>query len=666
MNIEVLKGVGATTKNILNELGIYTINDLVNYYPFRYNVYNLIDITNDIDESLQISIKAKVESNANVFYIKKNFNRLTFKAVNNNRVFNVTIFNRAFLKKNITIGRDIILIGKYNPKKNTFVASDIKFKDFDKIKIEPVYHLINGLKYANLCKYIDEALHMELKVDEYIPTYLLEKYKFIDKYTAIKEIHKPSNINILKQAKLHLIYEELFTFMFKVQMLKNNKQKILKPVKNIDIEKVNNLITNLPFKLTTDQLKCVDDIISDLKSDKRMNRIVIGDVGSGKTIVGQIAMYACFLAGYQSAMMAPTEVLATQHYNNLKNIFKDYDINIALLTGSMTKKEKNTVIEKLKNKEIDLIVGTHALFTDNVEFSCLGLVITDEQHRFGVLQRTMLHNKGENVDILYMSATPIPRTYALTIYGDLDVSTIKTKPAGRKEVITTIYNNSQIKDVLHQIYEEIKLNHQIYVVSPIIENNEELDLKGVEELKNKFLLAFNNKINVEILHSRMSNDEKDKILNDFKNNKINILVSTTVIEVGVDVANATMMVIFNAERFGLSTLHQLRGRVGRSNLQSYCSLITDKDNDKTKERLTCLTESNDGFYISEKDFELRGHGDLFGVKQSGEMHFNMADLNRDYKILLQAKEDSKEFIEKKYYQDYKIYDKILKDIEFID
>ena len=351
-------------------------------------------------------------------------------------------------------------------------------------------------------------------------------------------------------------------------------------------------------------------------------------------------MYANYLSGYQSALMAPTEILATQHYNNLKNFFADYNIDIALLIGSTSKKEKDLIYKELENGSINMIVGTHALIQEDVKYHNLGLVITDEQHRFGVNQRANLQNKGHKPDILYMSATPIPRTYALTIYGDMDISTIKTRPKGRKKIKTIVKGTKEIKDVLELMYKELQDNHQIYVIAPLIEDSDNSDLTSVNDLKEKMNLAFGSKYKIDLVHGKMASAAKDLIMGEFLQNKIQILISTTVVEVGVDVPNATMMVIFDAERFGLSTLHQLRGRVGRNSLQSTCILISDND---TK-RLEIMEQSDDGFVISEEDFKLRGHGDLFGTKQSGDMTFKIADIKADYKILLQAREDSYEYL----------------------
>jgi ATP-dependent DNA helicase RecG len=391
-----------------------------------------------------------------------------------------------------------------------------------------------------------------------------------------------------------------------------------------------------------------------------MNRLLQGDVGSGKTIVAILAMYYNYLCGYQSALMAPTEILAVQHYNNIKELLKDTGVVVELLTGSVTKKDKNNIYKELKDGTINIIVGTHALIQEEVEYNNLGFVVTDEQHRFGVNQRSNLKNKGIKPDVLYMSATPIPRTYALTIYGDMDVSIIKEMPKGRLPVKTKVFNNKEMNSVYKLMEEELINKHQIYVIAPLIEENEELDLTNVYTLRDKMNLIFGNKYKIDIVHGKMKAKEKDLIMEEFKHNEVNILISTTVIEVGVDVSNATMMVIFDANRFGLSTLHQLRGRVGRSNIQSKCLLISEKEDVK---RLEIMERENDGFVISEEDFKLRGSGDLFGTKQSGDMTFKMANLRIDYKILVQAKNDSKEYLDNKEYDNDELKKRLTSSIE---
>ena len=642
MALKDIKGVGPRALTLLSKIGINTVDDLVTHYPFRYEflVRGNLEETNDGDH---IIIDGKIESSPILVRFKAGLNKMNFRLVTASGVVGVSIFNRAFLKSQLTVGTTVTVIGKFDKPKNVITASEIKMESLsNKVKIEPVYHLTSGLTNKNMALYINMALLSQSKeIHDSIPLKYQEKYNFSNKRMALNIVHNPPSKEKLKEAMIRLKYEELFEFMFKINYLKEENKKANSGIeRTIDESKVNDFISMLPYELTKDQNTAVNTIIKDLKSKSRMNRLLQGDVGSGKTIVSFIAMYANYLSGYQSALMAPTEILATQHFSNLKDIFADYNLNMALLTGSTPKKEKDLIYEELKNGDIDIIVGTHALIQEDVTYHNLGLVITDEQHRFGVNQRANLQNKGQKPDTLYMSATPIPRTYALTIYGDMDVSTIKTRPKGRKKIKTVVKTNKEIKDVLEMMYEELKQGHQIYVIAPLIEESENSDLTNVNDLKEKMTLAFGSKYKIDLVHGKMASAAKELIMNEFLQNKVQILISTTVIEVGVDVPNATMMVIFNAERFGLSTLHQLRGRVGRSELQSSCILISDND---TK-RLEIMENTNDGFEISEEDFKLRGHGDLFGTKQSGDMTFKIADLKADYKILLQAREDSLEYL----------------------
>lgn len=629
MELNAIKGIGDKTITLLNKLNIYTIDDLVNYYPFRYEILEKTDLNSD-----RVVVEGVVEANPLFIRLRGKLDKMSFRVRIDDRICNVVIFNRGFLRNNIKINTTITIIGKYDIKHNTITASDIKFGSISSLpKITPVYHTVSKITSKQINNYILKVID-DIKVTDIIPSILLDKYKLIPKSEAIKEIHRPDDMHLLKNAINHIKYEELFLFMLKMNELKRNRVKVIGIKKDVDKNNVLEFVNNLPFKLTNDQLKVVDEIYNDLTSNIVMNRLVQGDVGSGKTIVSFIAIYINYLAGYQSALMAPTELLAYQHYLNIKNIFKDYDIKVELLTGKTKNKKK--LLEDLKNNKIDVLIGTHALIEDSVVFNNLGLVITDEQHRFGVNQRSNLKNKGTNPDILYMSATPIPRTYALTIYGDMDVSSIKTMPSGRVPVKTYLKKNSEIKEVLTMMYEELKNKHQIYVIAPLIEESDKIDLENVYELEEKFNKAFKGIYKVGVLHGKMTKDEKDNVMESFKNNDIQILISTTVIEVGIDIPNATMMVIFDSYRFGLSQLHQLRGRVGRNNLQSYCILISDYE----KERLDILTLTTDGFKISEEDFRLRGSGDLFGIRQSGDMSFRLADIKKDYNILIKAKEDA--------------------------
>ena len=634
-----VKGIGPKALSLLNKININSIEDLVTHYPFRYDILERCDLSKTGDGE-KITIDGKVESVPILMRFKAGLNKMNFRLVTQSGVVGVSIFNRAFLKSQLSVGTGVTVIGKLDKNKNVITANDIKIGILtNKVKIEPVYHCTSGITNKNMSTYINMALLMYGKdINDYIPETYRDKYSFVNKKTALNIIHNPSTAEKLKEVTIRLKYEELFEFMFKINYLKQeNKKKNNGLVRKIDRDKLNEFIKKIPFKLTDDQLNAIDEIVNDLEAPNRMNRLLQGDVGSGKTVVAFTGMFANYLCGYQSALMAPTEILATQHYNNLVEFLKDTDVNIALLTGSTPKKEKNEIYENLKNGTINMIIGTHALIQDEVEYNNLGLVITDEQHRFGVHQRANLQNKGVKPDVLFMSATPIPRTYALTIFGDMDVSTIKQRPKGRQKIDTYVKKNSEIKDVLEMMFKELKAGHQVYVIAPLIEESENSDLTNVNDLKDKMTMAFGTHYKIDIVHGKMASGAKDLIMNQFKNNEVQILISTTVVEVGVDVPNATTMAIFDADRFGLSTLHQLRGRVGRGTSKSQCILISDSD----AERLKIMEREDDGFVISEEDFKLRGHGDLFGTKQSGDMTFKIANIKNDYKILLQAKKDSK-------------------------
>ena len=653
LELKNIKGIGPKTEEYLNKLDIYNPYDLIEHYPFRYEVLSRSNL-NELKQDDKIVIDGVVESTPTIFRFKGNMNRMNFNINIGNMLLKVTIFNRAFIKNNITIGKVITLIGKYDLKNNTIVASDILFEPLsNKPTIIPIYRTTKGLPKKTLHKLILNALGLVKSLD-YIPNYISNNNSFISKEDSLNYIHNPKDIKLLKKAMLRLKYEELFIFMLKINYLKLiNKNKTLGYDRKVDKNILSNILNNLPFELTKDQLKSLDEIVSDLNSKNRMNRLLQGDVGSGKTIIALLSSYLINKSNYQTAFMAPTELLAKQHYNNAIKLFKD--INIRLLIGSTSKKEKEEIYKEIKDGTIDLVIGTHSLIQDNLEFNNLGLIITDEQHRFGVNQRSNLRNKGNMPDVLYMSATPIPRTYALTIYGDMDISTIKTLPKEKKQIITYIKEPNEIKDVLYKIKEELDKNHQVYVVAPLIEEIENKD--SVKKLLDRYKLAFKSK-KIEMIHGKMRENKKDSIMNDFLNNKIDILISTTIIEVGIDVGNATLMVIHDSELFGLSTLHQLRGRVGRSNIQSYCILIGSK----TNERLKIMESTTDGFKISEKDFELRGSGDLFGVRQSGDLLFKIADIKKDYKILLKAKEDSTDFLDSENLLDYPLLNKVIQNI----
>ncbi len=626
--LDTIKGIGPSTIDKLNKLDIYSVEDLVSYYPYKYKLLRKTSL-----EEEKVTVSGKILSMPTVSYFKK-MNRLSFQMEVDNKVVTVTIFNRVFLKDKLTIGKVITVIGKY--EKNTITASDIILYDIGNgTTVIPVYHLVKGLTSKKLNTYINDALKSSYVYD-YIPEELSNKYNFITKKEAIYKANNPTSLKDLDDSRDRLRYEELFLYSLKMNYLKDKRDNSGISI-NIDRNKIKEFISSLEYSLTKDQLNALEDIFNDMSSPERMNRLVEGDVGSGKTIVSLITMYTYKLNNYQSTLMAPTEILAIQHYNTMTKLFKDFNVNVALITSSTKKIEKDKIYEGVKDGSINMVVGTHSLLNEDLEFNNLGLVVTDEQHRFGVNQRKNLRNKGSDVDVLYLSATPIPRTYALTLFGDMDISIIESKISGRKEIITKVFKNNQTDDYLNMIYKELKEGHQIYIVSPLIESEDEkLDIK---KLKDKFSLAFKN-YNIDILHGKMKSREKDEIMNKYKNHDIDILISTTVIEVGVDVKNATMIVIFDAERFGLATLHQLRGRVGRNDMQSYCLLVSNKET----ERLKIMESIHDGFKLSEEDFKLRGSGDLFGTRQHGDMNFKVAKLPRDLDILKKSNEDSKEIL----------------------
>ena len=637
--LETIEGIGPKTKELLNKIKIYTVEDLLNYYPYRYDIIKRSDLSN-LSDGDKIIIDGIVEGQPTTIYINKSLKKMIFRISTKTMILNITLYNRAHLYSDLKSGKEITIIGKYNKLKNTVIVSDIRFGLLPpSAKIEPIYYTTEGLTVKQISKF--EAIENDYDVIDLVPRYIEEKYNLMNKKSAIKNIHVPEDILLLKKARQRIKYEELFMYVLKINYLKNKiNNDNLAIERNIDKDKLDKFIKSLPFELTLDQDKAVNDIINDLSIKKRMNRLLQGDVGSGKTVIALIAVYANYLSKYQSALMAPTEILAVQHYEEAKKIFSKYKLNIALLTSSTSNKDKKTIYEELENGKIDLIIGTQALIQENVKYKKLGLVITDEQHRFGVNQRDTFKSKGISPDVLSMSATPIPRTYALTIYGDTDVSSIKSKPKGRKEIITVFKKEKDITDVLEMMKKELELKHQIYVVAPMIDTESDSEKESVYDLEEKMNKAFGKISKIGIIHGKLDPKDKDKVMKDFEKNKINILISTTVIEVGVNVPNASMIVIFNANMFGLSTLHQLRGRVGRGDTQSYCVLVAKE----SEERLRFLENTSDGFEISEYDFQTRGEGDLFGTRQSGELGLKMANIKRDFKMLLKAKEDADEFI----------------------
>lgn len=639
--LEKMPGIGPKTCVLLNKLGIYNIDDLIHFYPRKYNIIKRSDMSN-INNGDKVIIDGVVEGTPTVINLSSKLKKVIFRIANKRNIYNISAYNQVYLCNELKGGVEVTIFGKYDKVKNTIVVSEVRMGLLpDKVIIEPKYASVSGLGKKAINKFILNVLDSDYKIEDYLPSDIVDKYNFRDKEWCMKEIHNPSDIISYKRSLQRLKYEELFMYLFKINYLKykinNDDKAIARKFKDKDVDK---FIANLPFSLTSDQITCVEEIKNDLKNKKRMNRLVQGDVGSGKTIVAMIAAYINYLSGYQTALMVPTEILANQHYEDALKLFKDTDMNIVLLTSSITKKKKDDIYKDISSGEVDLIIGTQSLIQEGLNYSNLGLIITDEQHRFGVNQRNELKNKGVFPDVLSMSATPIPRTYALSIYGDMDVSSIKTKPVGRKEVITYFRKESNITSVLEMMKKEIDLGHQIYVIAPMISEDDEESINNVNKLKEKMESAFGKICKIDSVHGKLDVDEKNKVMNSFEKGKVDILISTTVIEVGVNVPNASMIVIFNANLFGLSTLHQLRGRVGRGDIQSYCVLVAKESND----RLKMLEGCSDGFEISEYDFIHRGEGDLFGIKQSGDAILRLANVRKDYSLLLRVKEDVDKFI----------------------
>lgn len=659
-DLREMKGIGEKSLLLLKKLGIENEADLLEYYPFRYDLIKKSNLK-ELGDAFVI-IDGVVAGVPKIFYIYKNLSKISFPLQTETHILNIVIFNRSYLKQSIKVGSCLTIFGKIDKHVKTIVASEIRFGPILKESIEPVYHTTNGISSMKIAQFIDQALKKDVYPIDFIPKEYVEKYHLLSKKESILEIHHPTSQQKLKQALRRAKYEELFLFMMKMTELKENKMMKIGLKRSIAFTKVEEVIQSLPFSLTVDQRKSIEEIYKDLSSEKRMNRLLQGDVGSGKTIVAILSMYMNYLSGYQSCLMAPTEILAHQHYDTVLNLLSSFDVHVALLTGKMKSKERREILEKIANKEVDMIIGTHALFTDDVIYNNLGLVITDEQHRFGVNQRGSLKNKGITPDVLYMSATPIPRTYALTIYGDMDISSIASPPSGRKEIITLLKKEEDLKEVLTRMLEELKQNHQIYVIAPLVEESDKIDLENVYTLEKKMNRAFGKYYKIGVLHGKMKAKEKEEVMNAFQEGSIDILISTTVIEVGINVANATMMVIFDSYRFGLSALHQLRGRVGRSDLQSYCILISNYET----ERLSVLTKTNDGFKISEEDFRLRGSGDLFGSRQSGTQVFKLANFKEDFSILKHAKEDACAYYKSEEFKNNFVLKELLKKSEDLD
>lgn len=644
--LDKIKGIGPKRLTILEELNINTVEDLVLYLPTRYEDNTVIDLNQAEDQST-VTVQGEVYSTPAVAFFGRNKSKLTVHIMVNNIAVKCVFFNQPYLKKKIELHGTVTVKGKWNRAKQEINGNRMFFNEQspqDDVQLEPVYRIKEGIKQKQIRDNIRQALE-DVTIHEWLSDDLREKYKLETLEYTLRTLHHPKDKQSLLKARRTYAFTELFMFELRMQWLNRLEKSSDEAIEiDYDISKVKQFINRLPFELTDAQKASVNEIFRDLKAPIRMHRLLQGDVGSGKTVVAAICMYALKTAGYQSALMVPTEILAEQHAESLMELFGD-TMNVALLTGSVKGKKRRILLEQLDNGSIDCLIGTHALIQDDVVFENVGLVITDEQHRFGVNQRQMLREKGAMTNVLFMTATPIPRTLAISVFGEMDVSSIKQLPKGRKSIITSWAKHEQYEQVLAQMTSELRKGRQAYVICPLIESSEHLeDVQNVVALYES-LQQYYGADKVGLLHGKLTPDEKDDVMQRFSDKEIDILVSTTVVEVGVNVPNATFMMIYDADRFGLSTLHQLRGRVGRSEHQSYCVLIASPKNETGIERMTIMTQTSDGFELSERDLEMRGPGDFFGVKQSGLPDFLVANVVEDYRMLEVARDEAAELIQ---------------------
>ncbi|HHV59767.1 MAG TPA: ATP-dependent DNA helicase RecG [Clostridiaceae bacterium] len=643
--IRYLKGVGEERAKLFAKLGIYTVEDVITHFPRDYEDRRTIKPIAVLFDGEACSVEGTVLSKVQVSRPRKSLAIYKLQVRDNTGILTVTWFNLHYIKNAFKPGETYLFYGKVNRKFNYIEMLNPVYEKKDEEMqnmccIVPIYPSTKNLTQNIIRKVIRTALDsIDNTIPDPLPEWIRSKYHLSEINYCIQNIHFPRSEEDFRNARYRLVFEELLLFQLGLLATKHSID-FDKPgiAFGSHIEEIDSFIRGLPFELTRAQKRVIQEVSKDMESSKVMNRLIQGDVGSGKTIVAVIALFKAIKSGYQGCLMVPTEILAEQHYNSISSLVSHYGINVGLLTGSITKKQKEELITKINSGEIDIVIGTHALLEDNVTFKCLGLVITDEQHRFGVRQRALLSRKGENPDVLVMTATPIPRTLALILYGDLDISVIDELPPDRKPVDTYVVQENMRSRINNFIRKKVNEGRQVYIVCPLIEESEAIDAKSAMDMAEQIANVDFPDLRTALIHGKTKPKEKEEIMRDFINGKTDILVSTTVIEVGVNVPNACIMVIENAERFGLAQLHQLRGRVGRGKHQSYCILYSEGKSEVSKERLAVLQETNDGFAISEKDLELRGPGDFFGTRQHGLPELKIANLYKDMDVLKSAQE----------------------------
>ncbi|WP_210363784.1 ATP-dependent DNA helicase RecG [Bacillus sp. REN3] len=640
--VTAVKGIGREMADALADMNIRSVGDLLDYFPYRYEDYRLKDLA-EVKHDEKVTVEGKVHSEPSLIYYGRKKSRLTVRLLVGRYLVLATFFNQPYLKQKINVNDMITVTGKWDQHRQTITVNEMTIGSHAKSKdFEPVYAVRGKMTVKTIRRFIKQAFsQFGHEVTEILPAELLQKYKLLSRREALRIMHFPDGTAEMKQARRRFVYEEFLLFQLKMQALRKlEREQTRGLVIAYKLDELRLFLDSLPFPLTGAQKRVVNEILGDLKSPYRMNRLLQGDVGSGKTVVAAIGLFAAKTAGFQGALMVPTEILAEQHSQSLTQLLEPVGVRCALLTSSVKGKRRREILGLLKKGEIDVLVGTHALIQDDVDFFNLGLVITDEQHRFGVEQRRILRDKGENPDVLFMTATPIPRTLAITVFGEMDVSVIDEMPAGRKTIETYWAKHEMLERVLGFVEKELAKGRQAYVICPLIEESDKLDVQNAIDVHSTLSVYFQKRYKVGLMHGRLHPDEKDQVMKAFSDNEVQVLVSTTVVEVGVNVPNATVMLIYDAERFGLAQLHQLRGRVGRGSEQSYCILLADPKSEVGKERMKILSETNDGFVLSEKDLELRGPGDFFGKKQSGLPEFKVADMVHDYRALETARNDA--------------------------